>query len=174
MRHAPEIIEVDNPRLEEVLGRAQQALTAEDAALIRAVFESYCYVTDLVEDKNTSLRRLRQLLFGTRTEKTAAVVGDKGAADAGTAPSDPPADSAAAAADPSAATGAGGAPAARGHGRNGADAYRGTAPTPTAAPSGSTCRTPRSAPATPVLPVGKAPSMTRRRACWCGSPGNRR
>ncbi len=40
MRQAPEIIEVDNPRLEEVLGRAEQALTQEDAALIRAVFAS--------------------------------------------------------------------------------------------------------------------------------------
>jgi transposase len=125
MRHAPEIIEVDRPRLEEVLGRAEQALGKEDAALIRAVFESYRYVADLVEDKNTSIRRLRQLLFGARTEKTAAVGGDKSQTPEAPAPPDIPADTAADAADPSATNAAAPPPAARGHGRNGADAYRG-------------------------------------------------
>lgn len=120
MRHAPEIIEVDHPRLEEVLGRAEQALTPEDAALIRAVFASYRYVTDLVEDKNTSIRRLRQLLFGERTEKTAALVGDQDPTAAAPSPSDPAANAAA----PNAANAAA-ASTARGHGRNGADAYRG-------------------------------------------------
>src|SRR5262249_54876982 len=75
MRHAPEIIEVDCPRLEEVLGRAEQALTREDVELIRALVEAYRYVVDLVDDKNTSIGRLRQLLFGSRTEKTNAVLG---------------------------------------------------------------------------------------------------
>ena len=51
-------------RLEEVLRRVEQSLDEKDAALVRAVFESYAYVTDLVEDKNTSIRRLRQLFFG--------------------------------------------------------------------------------------------------------------
>ena len=77
MRNAPEIVEVDSTRLEEVLRRVEQSLDEKDAALIRAVFESYAYVADLVEDKNTSIRRLRQLFFGARTEKTEAVVGQK-------------------------------------------------------------------------------------------------
>src|ERR1700730_17544294 len=75
MGNEPEIIDVDNTRLEEVLRRVEQALDTKDAALIRAVFQSYAYVTDLVEDKNTSIRRLRQLFFGKRTEKTKPVVG---------------------------------------------------------------------------------------------------
>ncbi len=54
---------------------SRQRLDAEDATLIRRVFESYAYVTELVEDKNTSIRRLRELLFGKPTEKTAAVLG---------------------------------------------------------------------------------------------------
>jgi hypothetical protein len=127
MRHAPEIIEVDSPRLEEVLGRAEQALAPEDIALIRAVVEAYRYVVDLVDDKNTSIGRLRQLLFGPRTEKTSAVLGRK--ADTQDAP---PASGAAADTES-----AGGgvdldgsnetdkAPARNGHGRNGAGAYRG-------------------------------------------------
>jgi transposase len=127
MRHASEIIEVDSPRLEEVLGRAEQALTREDVELIRAVFQSYVYVVDLVDDKNTSIGRLRQLLFGARTEKTNVVLGRKtGMRDA------PPANGAAA--DTESASGevdidgskeTDRAPARKGHGRNGADAYHG-------------------------------------------------
>src|SRR5512135_42291 len=77
MRNAPELVEVDSTRLEEVLRRVEQSLDEEDSALVRAVFESYAYVADLVEDKNTSIRRLRQLFFGARTETTEAVVGQK-------------------------------------------------------------------------------------------------
>src|SRR5215472_8880640 len=77
MRNVLELVEVDSDRLEEVLRRAEQLLDEKDAELIRAVFESYAYVTELVEDKNTTIRRLRQLLFGARTEKTEAVVGPK-------------------------------------------------------------------------------------------------
>src|SRR3954469_23015559 len=77
MRSTLELVEVDSARLEEVLRRAEQALAEKDAELIRAVFESYAYVTDLVEDKNPTIRRLRQLFFGARTETTEAVVGPK-------------------------------------------------------------------------------------------------
>src|SRR5829696_3518340 len=77
MRSSPEIVEVDSTQADEVLRRVEQALDEKDAKLIRAVFQSYVYVTDLVEDKNTSIRRLRQLFFGKRTEKTEAVVGPK-------------------------------------------------------------------------------------------------
>ena len=41
MPNAPEIVEVNPTQLEEVLRRVEQALTEEDAALIRAVFQSY-------------------------------------------------------------------------------------------------------------------------------------
>jgi transposase len=124
MRNALELVEVDSDRLEEVLHRAEQSLDEKDAALIRAVFESYAYVTELVDDKNTSIRRLRQLLFGARTEKTEAVVGP-------TDGTPPPTIS------PNAAVGAestvgevttddsDAAAVSKGHGRNGASAYRG-------------------------------------------------
>src|SRR6516165_12517828 len=77
MRTAPELVDVDSDRLEAVLRHAEQSLDEKDAELIRAAFESYAYVTELVEDKNTTIRRLRQLFFGSRTEKTEAVVGPK-------------------------------------------------------------------------------------------------
>jgi hypothetical protein len=72
----PELIEVKSDRLEELLRRVEQSLDEDESILIRRVFESYAYVSDLIEDKNTSIRRLRQLFFGKRTEKTAAVVGE--------------------------------------------------------------------------------------------------
>ncbi len=60
---------MDSTQLEEVLRRVEQSLDEKDTKLIRAVFESYVYVADLVEDKNTSIRRLRKLFFGARTEE---------------------------------------------------------------------------------------------------------
>jgi hypothetical protein len=121
------MVAVRPTQLEEVLRRAEQALTEEDAALIRAVFRSYVYVTGLVEDKNTSIRRLRQLLFGARTEKTDAVVGRTTENPDATGPSDTAATKAGAAGEP--ASGSSNAAdcelVSRGHGRHGADAYRG-------------------------------------------------
>jgi transposase len=130
MRPAPEIIEVNTEQMQEVLQRLeQQSLDEKDLKLIRAVFESYLYVTDLVEDKNTSLRRLRQLLFGARTEKTAAVVGQQVEAPVGDTPSGAattaPVADAAGAASAAIANDAEGGPVPAGHGRNGAEAYGG-------------------------------------------------
>jgi transposase len=128
MRNAPEIIEVDPTRLEEVLGRAEQALDAPDAALIRAVFQSYTYVAGLVEEKNTSIRRLRQLFFGKRTEKTQTVVGSRepeATPDAVTSPAVAETGWAAGEGDMAPADAGDTCPSAPGHGRNGADAYRG-------------------------------------------------
>lgn len=127
MRNALEMLEVNRTQLEEVVRRAEQALDDKDAMFIRRVFESYLYVSDLVEDKNTSIRRLRELFFGKRTEKTKVVLARH--ADKATESS----------ADDAVANPAGGdtaAPASGskeadnsspcpGHGRNGADAYGG-------------------------------------------------
>ena len=122
----PEIVEVDSTRLENVLRRAERSLDEEDAALIRAVFQSYVYVSDLVEDKNTSLRRLRQLFFGARTEKTDAVVNRGVERPDATSPRD---NAALAAGEPdkntSGADESVSGAAGKGHGRNGADAYHG-------------------------------------------------
>src|ERR1700752_256729 len=117
MRQTPEIMEVDNAHLEEVLRRVEQALDEKDATLIRRLFESYAYVADLVEDKNTTIRRLRQLFFGKRTEKTKAVVEKPaatpqrdGTTDAESAPDPPQAGASAQAAETHVGSG---------HGRNG-------------------------------------------------------
>src|SRR5947209_5544181 len=125
MRNTLELVEVDSEELEDVLRRVEQALDEKDSSLVRRVFESYAYVTELVDDKSTSISRLRKLLFGSRTEKTESVVGQKTKTRGAAGPRD-------AGADADLADGAGNsdesdttAAKAKGHGRNGAAAYRG-------------------------------------------------
>ena len=118
-------IEIDMNRLEDVLQRAEAKLNEEDYALLKAVAESYAYITDLVGDKNTTIARLRKMLFGAKTEKTAAVVGSG----TDTATSQPPGRDVRPESRPEAdsetnADNASNAPN-KGHGRNGADAYAG-------------------------------------------------
>jgi transposase len=137
--------EVEMTSLEEALRHAKEKLSAKDADVLEAVADAYAYLTELVEDKNSSLAKLRKMLFGAKTEKTAAVVGSepvgsdqspegpappnadasKGDASGGDAshadanpqsPSDTPSDGEAKRDSAS---------PAKGHGRNGADDYPG-------------------------------------------------
>lgn len=124
MRNTLELVDVDSDRLEEVLRRAEQSLDEKDAELIRAVFESYAYVTELVEDKNTSIRRLRQLFFVSRTEKTEDVVGPKSGTSKVITSPDAAAEIESVAGEATADVSEPAA-ASKGHGRTGAEAYRG-------------------------------------------------
>ena len=130
----PTIIELEMTKLEDALRRAEAALKEEDYTLLKAVVESYAYVAELVGDKNITIARLRKMLFGARTEKTAAVLGPA-AQRPGTAlpAADTPSASAegtgvAIAESPAAdSAGEGSLASAKNHGRNGADAYTGAA-----------------------------------------------
>jgi transposase len=144
------IVELDMGELEEILRRVDaKELGAEDYETIRALIESYVCLVQTVGDKNTTIARLRKMLFGLKTEKTAAVVGNKTeslatslpavSADATslrTVPTEAEAHPEDDAANGSAATGQG-----KGHGRNGADDYTGAkkieVPHPTLAPGDS-------------------------------------
>jgi transposase len=144
MRNASEIIEVDDRQLDDVVRRAAQALDEKDATLIRRVFESYAYVTELIDDKNTSIRHLRQLFFGKRTEKTKDVVGPTTAKPSPTPPNRETADATAGAAATDPTDEADPQSASPGHGRNGVDAYRGAERKDVPHPSlkaGDTCPT---------------------------------
>ncbi len=75
MKPAPEIIEMDIERLESLLHRAEQAsLSPEDRQTIRTICESYLYLTQLIDQKSTTIARLRKFLFGAQTEKTSTVL----------------------------------------------------------------------------------------------------
>jgi len=131
MRQTAEMIEVDNRKAEEVLRRVEQALDEKDAHLIRAVFESYSRVVHLVEDKNTSIRRLRHLFFGSRTEKTADVVARNASTEetsksqSATASREEVANGSAVTDSSTEGEAENEPPTVQGHGRNGADAYQG-------------------------------------------------
>ncbi len=119
-RTEPKVIELNTKKLEKVLDRAESALAEDDYETIKAVVESYAYIAELVGDKNTTIRRLRKLLFGARTEKTETVLGDK--AD-GTTPSS--GDDDGSESSDETAPEEDSRPPPRGHGRNGADDYPG-------------------------------------------------
>jgi transposase len=120
----PTILELDMDELKEILRRAEaKQFSDEDYEITRTLVLSYVHLLDLLKDKNTSIARLRKMLFGSSTEKTAAVIG--GGTDAEASPlrdegaaTDSPADWE--------TTPEHDRPAPRkGHGRNGADAYHG-------------------------------------------------
>lgn len=135
-RTKPTIIELDIAKLDELLQRIDaQELRAEDSATIKALAQSYVHLTELLQDKHTTLARLRKLLFGATTEKTAAVTGhapgesgqDKQAA-ADASLTTPPGGDAPAAPGSEGNESPGESPASdrtAGHGRNGAAAYTG-------------------------------------------------
>lgn len=117
-------VSVNQENLNEVLGRAKAALEKEDYELLKGVADTLAYLTRVAEDKDTTIRQLRSLLFGAKTERTrdvlillqqiekAAAGDEKGN---GSEVPVPPAQ----AAEPKKKK------RAKGHGRNGADAYVG-------------------------------------------------
>jgi transposase len=126
-RSKPEIVEVDDRKLETLLERAEQkAFETEDYETIRAVLESYSYVTNLIDDKNTTLARLRKLLFGDRTEKTSQVIGQGGETSGAAEAGESSAHSTTAETEQQQADASDASRSKRkGHGRNGADDYPG-------------------------------------------------
>jgi len=83
---------------EALLARAREAGVAEqDVDRIRAIFDSYAYVTELIDAKDQTLGRLRTIVFGSRTESRRNVLGrnkasrHKAAEPSAAAPIDPPA-----------------------------------------------------------------------------------
>ena len=139
----PTIVELEMDKLEEILQRLEaKELDADDYETIKAVIGSYVYLVNVVGDKDTTIRRLRQMLFGAKTEKTSAVIGGLKVADsvspeAEAAPELPAAVEVGASANAGAETAAEShaendsqpsveaSPGSPGHGRNGADAYTG-------------------------------------------------
>jgi transposase len=115
-------LELNQQELEKILERALTAPLAEDDyQKLHAVLETLAYMTQLLENKHTTLQRLRQILFGASTEKTRQVLQSL-ANQAVTSP-----------ASPATREQSNEAPSPQpeeseptpGHGRNGAEAYAG-------------------------------------------------
>jgi transposase len=124
MQHQPpEMLDMDEGQLEALLVRAEnRQLEEDDFQTIRAVLRSYYYVTHLIGEKNTTISRLRKLLFGASTEKTADVLGRQDASAAATSDG---AESSTTTADAPSHAKENSLAKRPGHGRRGADAYRG-------------------------------------------------
>jgi transposase len=114
----PTIVELSMNEWEDILQRAKAVLNEKDYQIVKAVVQSYAYVTDLLEDKRTTIDRLRKLLFGSPTEKTRDVVPPTQAAPPSTVP---PGVEPLEQAEPLQEE----ATPPPGHGRNGADDYSG-------------------------------------------------
>ncbi|HEY7678973.1 MAG TPA: IS66 family transposase [Terriglobia bacterium] len=116
MKPAQEQIEVNLEELEALLERArQEPLDEAGYRKLEALLEAFRYLTELIGDQDTTIRRLRALLVKPSTEKTSKVLEQAGL-DPGSAtppkPNSPP--------PPTASE-----KAQAGHGRNGAQAYWG-------------------------------------------------
>jgi transposase len=76
-RKAPNIIEVSPRQIQELRDRAaSNSLRAEDTEMIGQILDSYSHLFQIVGDKNTTIARLRKLLFGSSTEKSSGLTAD--------------------------------------------------------------------------------------------------
>lgn len=120
-------LELNQQELEKILERALTAPLAEDDyQKLHAVLETLAYMTQLLENKNTTLQRLRQILFGASTERTRQVL-QNATGQAVTSPTSPDTGEqgdGVASPQPSGSPSAESEPSP-GHGRNGAQAYAG-------------------------------------------------
>jgi hypothetical protein len=108
MNRSREGLELNREELQRLLERAKKGpLSEPDYQKLKAVVETLGYLTELLEDRKTTIDRLRQILFGASSEKTRNVL--KTIIQAQTAES------------PREQSGK----KNNGHGRNGAQAYRG-------------------------------------------------
>jgi len=74
----PERREVRLDELRAILDRAQSApLSAEEHEMLAAAVETLAFITQELEESGVTIARLRKLLFGSSSEKTRDVLGDK-------------------------------------------------------------------------------------------------
>lgn len=100
---------VNLENLHSILERTKTVLSEEEQSTLSAAVDTLAFLTQQLEAKGATIERLRRMLFGATTEKTAQVIAEKigeGGGQAGTARSV-------------------GKRKPTGHGRNGASAYRG-------------------------------------------------
>lgn len=138
MQAKPAVIELDIQKLEALLATIQANLGEEVASPFRALLQSYVQIFTILGHKDLSLKRLQQLIFGAKTERTSNLPRPEDGSTTGTAVS-PQGEADLAAAESSAvatpaesganasANGADPSDCPKGHGRNGAKDYLGCA-----------------------------------------------
>jgi len=126
---AVERIEVSTEELAQLLERVKPVLVPEDFALLERVVQSFLYVSGLLEEKGTTIQRLRSILFGSKSEKLRDILPEleeEKTAEASEAGSGTPSTEApAGGADGKSEDRPKEKPRRKGHGRNGAEEYKG-------------------------------------------------
>lgn len=75
MNRSREGLELNREELQRLLERAKKGpLSEPDYQTLKAVVETLGYLTQLLEDRKTTIDRLRQILFGASSEKTRTVL----------------------------------------------------------------------------------------------------
>ena len=118
-KQKPKHLDIQLDELKSIVERTKTALSQDEHETLEAAIDTLAYLTNELQMKGASIKRLRKLIFGSSTEKTSQVVGSTGDED----------DAPTGGAD-SKGTDDGQDPKEpekkrKGHGRNGADAYHG-------------------------------------------------
>jgi len=122
MKPAIPRLEVSREELLNLLEHARtEALSEPEYQQLKAALDTLVYLTQLVEDKNTTIGRLRQILFGASSEKMSQVLETLAANRASSGEPDGGGKSEEEKTSPQPPESA----PSPGHGRNGADAYSG-------------------------------------------------
>jgi hypothetical protein len=113
-------LDVSREELQSLLEHARSGLSELEYQQLKAALDTLAYLTELVEDKSTTIARLRQILFGSSSEKMSQVLqtltnppttsGEPDRSMPSAEPDSPPAQD---------------SDSPPGHGRNGAEAYSG-------------------------------------------------
>jgi hypothetical protein len=72
------VVDVSRQQIDDALAKAKVALPAENFDVINNVFCSYSTVLRALESKDTTIGRLRRMLFGSKSEKLAKVLATQG------------------------------------------------------------------------------------------------
>jgi transposase len=122
----PLLEEISQQELEAIVQRARTGpLSEQEHAKLKAAVDTLSYLTQALEAKGASIRRLRKLLFGASTEKTSQVLGDGGVDNTDSADSGPADEAGGGEDEGQHADGEAGNKKRKGHGRNGAKDYTG-------------------------------------------------
>lgn len=114
--------EVSLEALEAIVERTKAALSEEEYDTLKSAVDTLAFLTQELEKKGVSIKRLRKLIFGASTEKTSQVVGEI-AGDTANEADDASPEGGASTVDEAAQDGP--KQKRKGHGRNGAADYRG-------------------------------------------------
>lgn len=74
MKSTINVLELDVQEIESLLDQVEQALGEPAARPLRLLLGWHVSLVQLIERKNTTISRLRRLLFGAPTERTREVV----------------------------------------------------------------------------------------------------